>query len=71
MRLKSSSASRVSKNVISCCILNSDMRQLAKLAMFSEVVVHHNQSDRPFGFSEELSNFAIRYRNPRIFCVAH
>jgi len=36
------SVSGISKNVFGDSILNSNVRQLAKLAMFGQVVVHHD-----------------------------
>jgi hypothetical protein len=41
-------------------ILNPNVRQLAKFAVLSEVVVHHYESDCPLGISNELGDFAIR-----------
>jgi len=54
------SVSGISKNVFGYGILNSNVRQLAKLAMFSEVVVHHYEGDCPLSISNELNDFTIR-----------
>ena len=65
------SVNPVSKYVVCYSILNSDMREFAKLAMFSEVVVHYYECDRALRFSDELCYLSIGNADLRSFVVAH